>query len=81
MAEPAHYFLDPLEPFPPRWKDHISQLTVMAGPVKGYVMVRRPYAEPFVLHVKNLCNVERSPPHGPFELVEPKRRAAGGRRE
>lgn len=73
--KPQHYFLDPLAPFPPRWRDRIGPLTVMAGPVRGYVMVRRPHAVPFVLHVANLCNAEKHPNHGPFELIEPKRRS------
>ena len=64
-----HYFLDPLDPFPPKWRDKIGPLTVMAGPVKGYVMVRRPGAMPFVLAVSDLCNATQRPPHGPFELV------------
>jgi hypothetical protein len=56
-------------PFPPKWRDKYGPLTVMAGPVKGWVMVRRPQAVPFVLHVSDLCNATQRPPHGPFELV------------
>jgi len=64
-----HYFLDPTEPFPVRWCDKHGPLRVMAGPVKGWVMVRRPHAVPFVLHVSDLCNATQRPPHGPFEIV------------
>src|SRR5574343_2042258 len=51
-----HYFLDPLAPFPGRWRDKTGPIKVMSGPVSGYVMCRRPGAYPFVLHVKHLCN-------------------------
>jgi hypothetical protein len=75
-VKPAHYFLDPLAPFPPRWRDKTGPITVMAGPVKGYVMVRRPNAVPFVLHVSDLCNATKHPRHGPFEVVRAKTRRA-----
>lgn len=65
----VHYFLDPLAPFPARWKDKHGPLRVMAGPVSGYVMVRRPSAVPFVLHVSDLCNASKRPTGGPFEVV------------
>jgi len=71
-VKPAHYFLDPFAPFPPRWRDKHGPITVMAGPVRGYVMVRRPNAVPFVLHVANLCNAVKHGVHGPFEMIEPK---------
>lgn len=64
-----HYFLDPLAPFPGRWRDKTGPIKVMSGPVSGYVMCRRPGAYPFVLHVKHLCNAEKHPHHGPFEVV------------
>lgn len=67
MAE--HYFLDPLAPFPRRWKDKYGPVEVMTNPVKGYVMVRRPHAAPFVLRVSDLCNATKTDPHGPFEVV------------
>lgn len=67
--KPAHYFLDPMAPFPQRWRDKIGPIRVMAGPVTGYVMCRRPNAVPFVLHVKHLCNAEKHPHHGPFEII------------
>ncbi len=67
MSEP--YCLDPLAPFPPRWKDKIGPIRVMTNPVQGYVMVRRPGAAPFVLHVSELCNAKKHPHHGPFEVV------------
>jgi hypothetical protein len=71
-----HYFLDPLAPFPRRWMDKGGNIEVMTGPVKGYVMVRRPYAVPFVLRVSDLCNATKDPHHGPFELVGVKTRRA-----
>jgi hypothetical protein len=67
MAE--HYFLDPLAPFPPRWRDKHGEITVMTNPVKGYVMVRRPRCTPFVLRVSDLCNATKDPHHGPFEVI------------
>lgn len=67
MAE--HYFLDPLAPFPARWKDKNGPLRVMAGPVQGYVMVRHPNAVPFIFRVSDLCNATKDPHHGPFEVV------------
>jgi hypothetical protein len=70
VSEPTHYFIDPLAPFPARWRDKIGPLRVLAGPVKGYVMVRRPHAVPFVLHVANLCNAQKHPIHGPFEVID-----------
>lgn len=63
------YVIDPLAPFPARWKDHTGPIRVMSGPVQGYVMVRRPGAVPFVLSVKQILNAERHPIHGPFEVV------------
>lgn len=74
--KPAHYFLDPLAPFPARWRDRIGPLRVMAGPVSGYVMIRRPNAVPFVLRVSDLCNATKHPHHGPFEVTGVKREAA-----
>jgi len=68
----AHYFLDPLAPFPARWRDKTGPIRVMAGPVTGYVMCRRPGAVPFVLHVSDLCNATKHPHHGPFEVVRAK---------
>jgi hypothetical protein len=64
-----HYFIDPLAPFPPRWRDKYGEITVMTNPVKGYVMVRRSGAAPFVLRVSDLCNATKDPHHGPFEVV------------
>lgn len=74
--KPAHYFLDPLGPFPARWRDKIGPIRVMAGPVTGYLMCRRPGAVPFVLHVSELCNAKKHPHHGPFEVVGVKLTAA-----
>ncbi|KZE34078.1 hypothetical protein IMF23_04190 [Chelatococcus daeguensis] len=72
MSEPLtdapKYVLDPLSPFPKRWRDHIGPLRVMCGPVEGYVMVRRKGGAPFVLRVSDLTNATRDPPHGPFVL-------------
>jgi hypothetical protein len=73
MAE--HYFIDPLAPFPRRWQDERGLIEVMTEPVKGYVMVRRPYAVPFVLRVSDLCNATKDPNHGPFEVIAKTRRA------
>jgi hypothetical protein len=67
--KPAHYFLDPFSPFPQRWRDKLGPIRVMAGPVTGYVMCRRPNAVPFVLHVSELCNAKKHPHIGPFEVV------------
>lgn len=71
--KPTHYFIDPFAPFPPKWRDSIGPIAVMTGPVKGYVMVRRPGSMPFVLHVADLCNAQK---HllGPFEIIEAKPR-------
>lgn len=65
------YVIDPLAPFPARWRDHISSFRVMAGPVQGYVMVRRPRAVPFCLHVRQLLNADQHPIHGPFVCLTP----------
>jgi hypothetical protein len=73
MAE--HYFLDPMAPFPRRWKDRIGPVEAMAEPVKGYVMCRRPGAAPFVLRVSDLCNATKDPHHGPFEVIAKTRKA------
>ncbi len=75
-VKPTHYFLDPSEPFPARWRDKIGPIRVMAGPVKGYVMVRRPSAIPFVLRVSDLCNATKHHIHGPFVVVGVKLTAA-----
>lgn len=75
MAE--QYVIDPLAPFPARWRDKIGPLRVMSGPVQGYLMVRRPGASPFVLSVKQLLNTERHPIHGPFEVVGTKVQTVG----
>lgn len=71
MTEPApHYVLDVLSPLPARWRDKHGPLRVLAGPVKGWVMVKRPHAgEPFCLRVSDLCNATKREPHGPFEVV------------
>ncbi len=64
---------DLMAPFPKRWRDPISTLTVLAGPAKGWLMVKRPGAAPFCLRYSDLCNTTRRPPHGPFECVGAKR--------
>jgi hypothetical protein len=64
-----HYFLDPMAPFPRRWRDKTGPVEAMAEPVKGYVMCRRPGAAPFVLRVSDLCNATKDPNHGPFEVI------------
>lgn len=55
---------------PKRWRDHLGPIRVMGGPHEGYVMVRRPRAEPFVIKLAELLNAEQHPVHGPFEFVE-----------
>lgn len=65
----TQYVIDPTEPFPKRWRDHIGPIRVMSGPHQGYLMVRRPGAVPFVLHVSQILNAERHHTHGPFEIV------------
>lgn len=62
------YTIRPGQVFPTRWRDHISPLSVMAGPADGYVMVRRPRAMPFVLPVPVLLNASTDQTLGPFEL-------------
>lgn len=64
--EMQQYVIDPTAPFPKRWEDHLGKTRVMAGPVEGYVMVRRHGAAPFVLSVKELLNNKPHPMHGPF---------------
>lgn len=71
---PEHYFIDPLAPFPRRWRDKIGPVEVMTNPIKGYVMCRRPRAVPFVLRVSDLCNATKDQHHGPFEVVGVKTR-------
>ena len=73
MTEPTKYVIDPLEPFPKRWFDHIGNITVMCEPVKGYVMVRRPGAAPFVLSVREMLNTDKNPVHGPFTVLRQQR--------
>lgn len=70
VEDAVRYVLNPLAPFPPRWFDHIGNVTVMAGPVNGYVMVRRPTAMPFVLTVAQLLNADRHAVHGPFTMIQ-----------
>ena len=75
MSEPIKYVVDPLAPFPKRWKDRHGAFKVMAGPVDGYLMVRRPGCLPYVLHVTEILNSANRPhPHGPFECLEPTKR-------
>jgi hypothetical protein len=74
MTEPIKYAIDPMSPFPKRWKDKLGNIRVITGPVEGYLMVRRPGAMPFVLHVAQMLNAETHPTHGPFEIVPPKRK-------
>jgi len=69
MTGTERYVIDPTQPFPKRWRDKHGPIYVMAGPIKGYLMVRRPHCEPFVLHVRQILNAEKH--HlGPFQLVE-----------
>jgi hypothetical protein len=72
MTEPIKYAIDPMSPFPKRWKDKLGNIRVITGPVEGYLMVRRPGAAPFVLHVSVMLNAKSHPIHGPFEIVSPK---------
>jgi hypothetical protein len=66
------YVLCPLAPFPARWRDKLGPIRVMAGPVQGYVMCRRPHSIPFVLSVKELLNTKPHPHKGPFEIARSK---------
>lgn len=74
MSEPKSFVIDATAPFPKRWKCPSGPITVMAGPVKGYLMVRRPGAMPFVIGLWQLLNSEKHP-LGPFELVVKARRS------
>jgi hypothetical protein len=56
--------------FPKRWRDKIGKITVMGEPIKGYVMVRRPGAMPFVLSVAEILNTDEHPTVGPFECLD-----------
>jgi len=73
MDTPVKYVIDPLSPFPKRWKDQLGPLRVMCEPAEGYVMIRRPQAMPFCLPVAVLLNAERGEFHGPFRLIERRR--------
>lgn len=57
---------------PKRWEDKNGPLRLMAGPIEGYVMMRRPGGAPFVLSVKELLNAKSHPHKGPFWIVEKK---------
>jgi len=62
------YVIDPLSPFPRSWQcAGGQQLKVMAGPVKGWLMVRTPGDPPWCISVSELLNAT---PHkaGPFKL-------------
>ncbi len=61
----------PLTEFPQRWTDKDGKpLAVMAGPVKGYLMMRRPGAMPFVLALADLLDWKKGGhPSGPFKAV------------
>lgn len=74
MSEPKKYIVG-LGPFPKRWRDHHGKITVMGEPIKGYVMVRRPGAMPFVLSVSQILNAVKHSTHGPFTLLEPVRQS------
>jgi len=64
------YLIDPLAPFPARWRDKHGPLRVLSGPVKGYLMCARPNCRPFVLRVSELLNADRPPTDmGPFTPV------------
>lgn len=71
-ADVTAYVINPLVPFPKRWKDNKGQrLIVMAGPVKGYLMVRYSGCMPFAISVSDLLNQSKRPdPRGPFEVIE-----------
>lgn len=69
--EAIKFVIDPLAPFPKRWRDHHGPIRVMTEPVEGYLMARRPGAVPFVLAVTQILNAERHPTHGPFALATP----------
>ena len=63
------YVVDPMAPFPKRWRDHVGSLRVLAGPFEGWLMVKRPHAEPFCLKVSTILNATGHPVHGPFEAM------------
>ncbi len=72
----AKFVIDATEPFPKRWRSPAGPINVMAGPVKGYLMVRRPGAMPFVIGLWELLNTEKHP-LGPFEpIIKPSRKSA-----
>lgn len=78
MSPPAgtKFVIDMTQPFPKRWTSPGGPINVMAGPVKGYLMVRRPGAAPFVIGLWQLLNAEKHP-SGPFEpIVKPVRKSA-----
>lgn len=64
------YLIDPLAPFHARWRDKHGPIRVIAGPVNGWLMCRRPHCRPFILRVSELLGADRPPPEmGPFEPV------------
>jgi len=80
LNDPPEYVFAPGTPLPKRWKDRTGPIRVMCEPVEGYVMVRRPGAMPFVLHVSELLNQARHPTHGPFRLCDPINKRTANRR-
>lgn len=74
MTDFVRYCIDPLQPFPKRWRDKIGPVKVMTEPAAGYIMCRRPGAFPFALSVAQILNADRCISHGPFELVEKAKR-------
>lgn len=64
------YVINPLADFPKRWKDKDGgRITVMAGPVKGWLMVRRPRCDPFTIQLGELLN-QKKHLFGPFDPAE-----------
>ena len=51
----AHPWRDHVGPLWSRWRDKVGPLRVMTPtPVEGYLMVRRPFAMPFVISLSDL---------------------------
>ena len=72
---PVPYVLNVGAALPKRWRDHIGPLRVLAGPVEGFVMLRRRGAGcAIAIRLSVLLNAEADPTHGPFECISEKRK-------
>ena len=63
------YLIDPLASFHTRWRDKYGPIKVLAGPVKGWLMCKRPKERPFVLRVSEILNADSIQGAGPFKPV------------